>query len=463
MNKNIIEFMSPSLNRRLNRNFRDDEENHLILESPSGDDFGFETNGNGVMLDSSNLLLPPKDGIRKPPPSPVSKPQIVQNMRSAKKYSELGSCPTLNAGSRPLLSRSLSGNAGDRKIIEEMVQTSRGKILVAREGDTRKPVILTYHDLALNYLSNFQTFFHTGESKSILDTFCIYHVTAPGQELNAQDLPDDYVYPNLDELSEQVEYVMHYYGIAHCVGFGCGLGANILVRFARRRPTMVDGLILINCNSQNAGWLEWVYHKVNIKSLKKHQNSSNIPESVIEYLVWYYMGRSGRSLDATSLASIYKQHFLAEVNPRNLWLLMQTYMQRKDLNLAREVAPNGKTLFGSTRTLRCQVLNITGDFSPHVEATVAFNGRLQPNMCTWMKIQDASMVLEESPSKVAEAVKLFLQGLGYSLRHKRSQSVCATPLSSNTPVRKPNSKTEESLAQAVRQLVINKEFNINLD
>ncbi|XP_071749869.1 protein NDRG3 isoform X3 [Lepeophtheirus salmonis] len=387
---------------------------------------------------------------------------VIQNMRSTKKYSEIGSCPTLNSGSRPLLSRSLSGNSGDRKTIEEMVQTSKGQILVAREGDPKKPVILTYHDLALNYLSNFQTFFHAGESKSILDTFCIYHLTAPGQELNAQDLPDDYTYPNLDELSEQVEYVMHYYGIAHCVGFGCGLGANILVRFARRRPTMVDGLILINCNSQNAGWLEWVYHKVNIKSLKKHQHCSNIPDSVIEYLVWYYMGRSGRSLDATSLSSIYKQHFLAEVNPRNLWLLMQTYMQRKDLNLARELAPNGKTLFGSTRTLKCQVLNITGDFSPHVEATVAFNGRLQPNKCTWMKIQDASMVLEEAPSKVAEAVKLFLQGLGYSLRNKRSQSVCATP-SNGTPIRKPDSKAEESLGDAIKQLVIDTEFKINLD
>ena len=48
----------------------------------------------------------------------------------------------------------------------------------------------------------------------------------------------------------QVEYVMHYYGIPHCVCFGVGLGANVLARFARRRPTMVEGLVLINCSSQ---------------------------------------------------------------------------------------------------------------------------------------------------------------------------------------------------------------------
>ena len=51
----------------------------------------------------------------------------------------------------------------------------------------------------------------------------------------------------------QVEYVLHYYGIPQCVCFGVGLGANVLARFARRRPTMVDGLVLINCSSQVGG------------------------------------------------------------------------------------------------------------------------------------------------------------------------------------------------------------------
>ena len=41
---------------------------------------------------------------------------------------------------------------------------------------------------------------------SVLDSFCIYHVTAPGQESGAKDLPDGFVYPNMDELSEQVGF-----------------------------------------------------------------------------------------------------------------------------------------------------------------------------------------------------------------------------------------------------------------
>ena len=86
-----------------------------------------------------------------------------------------------------------------------------------------------------------------------------------------------------------------------------------------------------------------------------------------------------------------RQHFSSggseSPNGKNLALLMHSYVQRTDLNLAREIATNGKELHGATRALKTPVLNMTGDHSPHVEATVAFNGRLQPNRCTWMKIQ----------------------------------------------------------------------------
>ena len=121
---------------------------------------------------------------------------------------------------------------------------------------------------------------------------------------------------------------------------------------------MVDGLVLINCTSQTAGWLEWVYHKVNIKSLKRQASSaggqykSGLPDGVVDYLLWYHLGR-GDSLDSMSLASIYKQHFAREVNPRNLLPLLQAYLHRTDLGLAREInSANGKPLFGATRSLK---------------------------------------------------------------------------------------------------------------
>lgn len=136
---------------------------------------------------------------------------------------------------------SLSGNCDLRRVV-----TDKGEVLVAVQGDTSKPAILTYHDLGLNCMCHPQTLillnmliycvcvcvlpvklflnslFHHGTLQSIihlslvsnggfgtdatsfagffnyptmralLDNFCVYHVTAPGQEEGAPSLPEEY-------------------------------------------------------------------------------------------------------------------------------------------------------------------------------------------------------------------------------------------------------------------------------
>lgn len=196
-------------------------------------------------------------------------------------------------------------------------------------------------------------------------------------------------------------------------GLGVGLGANVLARLARRRPKLVEGLVLVNCSSTSSGWLEWAHHKVNMQQLKK---ANSIPDSVVDHLLWYHLGSlTGRGLDTLSLASIYRQHFTNHLSPPNLAGLIHSYLTRTDLGLARDLSPMGKTLHGGHRSLSMPVLNIVGDQSPHIDATVTLNGRLDPALATWMKVGEAGMVLEEQPAKVAEAMLLFLQGLGYSL------------------------------------------------
>lgn len=381
--------------------------------------------------------------------------QVVQSLRngSSRNYSSLGSCPHLPPAPqcRPLLSRTGLVGEGDRPK-EDLLDTGKGKMCVAVTGNPTGPALITFHDLALNYLSNFQTFFSTPAMSAVVSRFCIYHVNAPGQEEGARDLSTDAPYPTLDQLSEMVEYVCHNYGISHCICLGVGLGANVLVRLAKRRPRLVDGLILVNCGSQTSGWLDWAYHKINIKSLKK-QNS--VADSVLEYLSWYHLGNLGgnRSIDVVSLASIYRQHFSQEVNPNNLALLIQSYATRTDLNIAREIAANGKALYGANKTLQMPVLNMVGEHSPHVESTVTFNGRLDPSKCTWMKIRDAGMILEEQDEKVAQALILFLQGLGHPLRKGRSKSVSATPRKMSLPL--TNTSTPGPATRQMDNMLIN--------
>jgi hypothetical protein len=38
----------------------------------------------------------------------------------------------------------------------------------------------------------------------MLPYFCVFHINAPGQEEGAEALPEDFAYPTMDEMAEQV-------------------------------------------------------------------------------------------------------------------------------------------------------------------------------------------------------------------------------------------------------------------
>ncbi|XP_014366573.2 protein NDRG3 isoform X4 [Papilio machaon] len=289
--------------------------------------------------------------------------------------------------------RRFSGEGG---CVEIRVRTDRCDIQVAVQGDRSKPAIITYHDIGMNYIC-FQTFFNYVDMRALLENFCVYHINAPGQEEGAPSLPEDYLYPTMDELANQINYVLGHFGIKTFIGFGVGAGANILARFALVHPQKVDALTLINCTSSQAGWIEWAYQKMNSRSLR----ARGMTQGVLDYLMWHHFGRFAEERNH-DLAQMYRGYFTRHVNPTNLSLLMDSYVRRTDLNISRE-----------GHTIRAPVLNITGALSPHVDDTVTFNGRLQPTNSTWMKISDSGMVLEEQPAKISEAFRLFLQGEGY--------------------------------------------------
>ncbi|CAO1312983.1 unnamed protein product [Diamesa serratosioi] len=294
---------------------------------------------------------------------------------------------------------SISGSCDMRR-----VPTDKGEMLVAVQGDTTKPAILTFHDLGLNYASTFTGFFNYPTMRALLDNFCVYHVTAPGQEEGAPTFPEDFVYPTVDELAAQLLFVMSHFGLKSIIGLGIGAGANILVRFALANPDKVGALCLVNCSSTQAGWIEWGYQSMNARNLR----SKGMTQGVLEYLMWHHFGRNPeeRNLD---LVSMYKSYFERSINPVNLAMLIDSYVKRSDMNIAR--TPSGSPQ--AAATLKMPVLNITGSLSPHIDDTVTFNGRLEPTKTNWMKISDCGLVLEEQPGKLAEAFRLFLQGEGY--------------------------------------------------
>lgn len=305
-------------------------------------------------------------------------------------------------------------NASGTQLHEEQILTEHGQVLVAVQGTRGKPPIITYHDLGLNHVSGFQAFFNFVEMRKLLENFCVYHVNAPGQEVNSPALPVDYVYPAMDDLANQLDYVLNHFSLKSFVGFGVGVGANILARYAHLNPEKVDALCLVNCVSTQAGWIEWGYQKLNASYLR----SKGMTQGVIDYLLWYHFG-SGTEERNHDLVQVYKSYFLQHVNPSNLALFIDSYIRRTDLNISRGDSDGASRTPGEKLpTLRMPVMNVTGAFSPHVEDTVTFNGRLDPTNSTWIKVSDCGMVLEEQPGKVAEAFSLFLQSVGYRIQSK---------------------------------------------
>ncbi|XP_054274003.1 protein NDRG3 isoform X2 [Macrosteles quadrilineatus] len=306
--------------------------------------------------------------------------------------------------------RSLSRD--DPSVEEVRVETDRGSIMVAVQGNRSKPAILTYHDLGLNYVASFQAFFNYSDMRMLLENFSVYHVNAPGQEEGSHPLPDDYEYPTMDELANQLNFVLSHFGLNSVIGLGVGAGGNILARFALNHPNKVEALVLINVVSTQAGWLEWGYQKINARYLK----SKGMTQGVLDYLMWHHFGR-GTEERNHDLVQVYKTYFERFINPGNLAMFIDSYVRRTDLNMTRNGA-----------TLSMPVLNISGALSPHVDETVTLNSRLDPTNSSWMKISDCGMVLEEQPNKVSEALRLFLQGLGYVGRKKLMSSVSAEGL-----------------------------------
>lgn len=130
------------------------------------------------------------------------------------------------------------------------------------------------------------------------------------------------------------------------------------------------------------------------------------PQSAQDYLMWHHFGlvTEERNRD---LVDMYRRYFTGKNhNIRNLAMFIDSFIKRTDLGIDR----NDKE-----HNLSMPTLLVVGAFSPHVDDVVNMNGRCNPNNTTWMKISDCGMVFEEQPSKVFEAFRLFLQGIGYAL------------------------------------------------
>lgn len=136
--------------------------------------------------------------------------------------------------------------------------------------------------------------------------------------------------------------------------------------------------------------------------------------------MWYHFGTSVEEREQLSKESmqIYSSFLKGiQLNPHNLSLLIESYITRDEIKISREVRESQP---------KCQIAIICGAYSPQISIneSVLTNAKLDPAKTTWMKMSDAGMMLEEKPFQLARVLRLFLQGIGYTLKaYERQRSL----------------------------------------
>ncbi|XP_037640212.1 protein NDRG1-like [Sebastes umbrosus] len=298
----------------------------------------------------------------------------------------------------------LEDNEGDSifepQITEEFVETHYGNVHCIMTGTPKAnlPAILTFHDVGLNHKSCFEKLFEHEDMQEIIKHLPVCHVEAPGQHEGAKTLHSGYTYPSMDQLSEALPAVIKHFGLRRVIGLGVGAGAYILAKFALNHPELLDGLVLININPSAEGIIDSVANKIT-------DWTHTLPDKVLSHLFAKDEIENNHDLIAT-----YRHHITTTMNQENVSQFFRSYNSRNALEVERPV-PGGTI---TVRTLKCSSLLIVGDSSPYVEAVVDCNSKLNPVKATLLKMADCGGLPQvDQPAKVIEAMKYFIQGMGY--------------------------------------------------
>ncbi|KAM9424457.1 protein NDRG2 [Pholidichthys leucotaenia] len=285
---------------------------------------------------------------------------------------------------------------------EHSIETPHGVLHVTLHGTrtTRRPAILTFHDVGLDGKSCFSPLFKFEEMQEIVKNFTVIHVDAPGQEEGAAAYPPGYQYPCMDTIAEMISSVLQFFNIRTVIGVGVGAGAYILSKFTLANPDAVEGLVLINIDINARGWMDWAAQKL-----------SSVTHTFTEQILSHLFSQEELS-SHTDLVQTHRERIHKASNLVNIELFWKSYNSRRDMSIDRN------------STFKCPVMLVVGDQSPYEEAAVECNSRLDPTTTSFLKMADAGGLPQlTQPAKLTEAFKYFIQGMGYMA------SSCMTRLS----------------------------------
>ncbi|KAG2696593.1 hypothetical protein I3843_07G063000 [Carya illinoinensis] len=283
---------------------------------------------------------------------------------------------------------------------ECMVKTSKGSVSVFICGDQEKPALITYPDVALNYMSCFQGLFFCPDATSLLlHNFCIYHIDAPGHEVGADVISSDAPLPSVDDLADQVAEVLDFFGLKAVLCLGVTAGAYILTLFAMKYTERVLGLILVSPICKAPSWTEWLYNKVLLNLLYFYGMCGVLKECLLQRYFSKEL-RCGMHGAESDIIHTFRR-VLDERQSLNVMRYLQAINARHDLT-------------EGLKKLQCKTLIFVGESSEFHAESVYMSARMGRKSCALVEVQACgSLVTEEHPDAMLIPIEFFLMGFGY--------------------------------------------------
>ncbi|XP_010041425.1 protein NDL1 isoform X1 [Eucalyptus grandis] len=286
---------------------------------------------------------------------------------------------------------------------EHAVKTSKGSVSVFVCGDQEKPALITYPDVALNYVSCFQGLFFCPDAASLLlHNFCIYHIDAPGHEvlqLGADVISSDAPILSVDDLADQIAEVLDFFGLKEVLCLGVTAGAYILTLFSLKYKERVLGLILVSPICKAPSWTEWLYNKVLLNLLYFYGMCGLLKE----FLLQRYFSKEIRCSMHGSESDVVQtcRKLLDERQSLNVMRFLEAMNRRHDLT-------------DSLKNLHCKTLIFVGESSPFHAESVYMSAKMDRKVCALVEVQACgSLVTEEHPYAMLIPIEFFLMGFGY--------------------------------------------------
>lgn len=288
---------------------------------------------------------------------------------------------------------------------KHLVPTERcGPLSIYIQGDLsqqdKRAVFLTIHDLGCNHTS-FHDFVEHPCMAEIKERSVFIHVDVPGQEDNAGDLSDDFQFPTMQMLGEDLVTVLDFLHIKYVIGLGEGAGANILLRFGMAHASRCLGLILVNVTAGKVSVMD--YFKDKFMNWKLGHVGHN--PTTEQYLVFHKFGHQLENddqvmKDREKTIQDYQAKLKSAINAKNLKLYVDAFLNRKDVTGLLE------------KNLKIDTLLLAGTKGSYGTSVAQLHTLMDKQKTQLLKIDDVGDVINEAPEKVAQSILLFCKGQG---------------------------------------------------